>query len=152
VETADSRVRAAVHGALAADPRLPYPDEVAIDAFGGYVTLRGTVGSFAQQRAAVTAARRAAGVSGVYDELQVRLLNDHRRLDAEIRGHALERLMWDASLPGESIDAHVTDGWVTLMGNVDFQYQSNLAFEDVAGLRGVVGVTNEIRVNEVVFT
>ena len=148
----DRQVSDAVRAELAHDPRVPHPEEVAVDAFDGYVTLRGTVGSFAQQRAAVTAARRAPGVTGVYDELQVRLLNEDRRRDAEIRGHALERLMWDASLPAESLDAHVTDGWVTLMGNVDFQFQSTLAFEDVAGLRGVVGVTNEIRVNEVVLT
>jgi osmotically-inducible protein OsmY len=145
----DRQVNDAVRAELAHDPRLPHADEIAVDAFAGYVTLRGTVGSFAQQRAAVTAAHRAAGVTEVYDDLQVRLLNDHRRQDAEIRGHALERLMWDVSLPGGSIDAHVTSGWLTLSGNVDFQYQSNLAFEDVAGLRGVVGVTNEIRVNEV---
>jgi osmotically-inducible protein OsmY len=147
----DTEVRDAVRAELAHDPRLPHAEAIAADAYDGYVTLRGTVGSFAQQRAAVTAARRARDVSGVYDELQVRLLNDHRRVDAEIRGHALQRLMWDASLPSESIDAHVSDGWLTLTGNVDFQYQSNLAFEDVAGLRGIVGVTNQIRVNEVLL-
>jgi osmotically-inducible protein OsmY len=148
--TSDHQVRDAVRTELAHDPRLPHAEQIAVDAYDGYVTLRGTVGSFAQQRAAVSAARRAPGVSGVYDELQVRLLNEDRRRDAEIRGHALQRLLWDVSLPGESIEAHVRDGWLTLTGNVDFQYQSNLAFEDVAGIRGVVGVTNEIRVNEVV--
>ena len=144
----DQHVRDAVRAELAHDPRLPQPDEIAVDVRDGYVTLRGTVGSFAQRRAAVTATRRADGIIGIDDELHVRPLNDDRRRDAEIRCHALERLVWDASLPGESIDAHVTDGWVTLKGDVDFQYQSDLAFEDVAALRGVVGVTNEIRVKE----
>ena len=146
----DRQVSEAVRTELDREPRLPHADEVAVDAYGdGYVTLRGTVGSFAQQTAAVKAAHRAPGVAGVYDELQVRLLDDDRRRDAEIRGHALERLMWDASLPTESIEAHVSDGWLTLTGNVDYQYQSDLAFADVANVRGVVGVTNQIRVNEV---
>jgi osmotically-inducible protein OsmY len=85
-------------------------------------------------------------VRDVYDELQVRLLNDNRREDAEIRGAALQRLMWDADLPSGSLDVKVTDGWVTIEGDVDFQFQSDEAFDDVATLFGVVGVTNEIRV------
>src|ERR1700742_2175715 len=89
-----------VRNELAADPRLPYPDEIAIEAYDGIVTLRGTVGSFAQQRAAVVDARRTRGVVDVYDALEVRLLNEDRRRDAEIRGAALQRLAWDASLPG----------------------------------------------------
>src|SRR5690242_7053986 len=71
MDTPDQRVRADVSAALAADPRLPYADEVAVSAYLGTVTLRGTVGSFAQRRAAVADARRTAGVSGVYDELHV---------------------------------------------------------------------------------
>jgi osmotically-inducible protein OsmY len=110
------------------------------------VTLRGTVGSFAQRRAAVADARKIQGVYDVYDELEVRLLNDYRREDADIRGAALQMLMWDVEIPAEMLDVHVTDGWVTLKGDVDFQYQSDDAFDDVASLMGVVGVTNEIRV------
>jgi osmotically-inducible protein OsmY len=148
VETTESRVRADVSAALAADPRLPYPDEIAASVHAGTVWLRGTVGSFAQRRAAVGEARRTVGVSDVYDELQVRLLDDDRRQDAEIRGHALQRLIWDAELPGDYLDVHVSDGWVTLKGDVDFQYQSEAAFDDVANLHGVTGVTNKIVVTE----
>jgi len=148
MDTPDQRVRADVSAALAADPRLPYADEVAVSAYHGTVTLRGTVGSFAQRRAAVADARRTAGVSGVYDELHVRLLDDDRRRDAEIRGQALQRLIWDSELPGDYLDVHVEDGWVTLKGDVDFQFQSDAAFSDVARLHGVTGVTNEIRVTE----
>ena len=137
-----------VRDGLAGDPRLPYPDEIAVQAFDGAVTLRGTVGSFAQQRAAVADARRTRGVFDVYDELAVRLLNDDRRKDAEIRGAALQRLIWDPEIPGGYLDVDVRDGWITLKGNVDFQYQSDAAFEHVATLYGVTGVTNEIKVVE----
>ena len=83
MEITTEELQSAVRASLASDPRLPYPDEIAVDAYGGVVTLRGTVGSFAQQRAASADARRTAGVDEVYDELQVRLLDDERREDAE---------------------------------------------------------------------
>jgi hypothetical protein len=57
------------------------------------------VGSFAQRHAAVTDARRTRGVFDVYDELQVRLLDENRREDAQIRGAALQRLIWDTEIP-----------------------------------------------------
>jgi osmotically-inducible protein OsmY len=137
-----------VRAVLANDPRLPAAEEIAVDALDGTVTLRGTVGSFAQQRAAVADARRGSGGADVFDELNVRLLDDDRREDAEIRGAALQRLIWDSLIPGEDLDVGVDDGWVTLKGEVEFQFQSDLAFDDVAGLYGVMGVTNEIKVVE----
>jgi len=148
MEISTEELQSAVRASLASDPRLPYPDEIAVDAYGGVVTLRGTVGSFAQQRAASADARRTAGVDEVYDELQVRLLDDERREDAEIRGAALQRLLWDPELRSDYVDVHVRDGWVTLKGEVDHQYQSDDAFDHVAGLRGVTGVTNKIKVVE----
>jgi osmotically-inducible protein OsmY len=148
MEIASKQIEADVRDELAGDPRLPYVDEIAVEAYGGAVTLRGTVGSFAQQRAAVADARRTRGVFDVYDELEVRLLNQDRRKDAEIRGAALQRLIWDPEIPGDDIDVGVKDGWVTLKGEVDFQYQSDSAFDHVASLYGVTGVSNDIRVVE----
>jgi hypothetical protein len=141
-------VRSFVRGELAQDPRLPYPDEIAVDAERGIVTLRGTVGSFSQLRAAVADARRTRGVTDVWDELEVRLINDDRRKDAEIRGAALERLIWDSELPADALDVKVEDGWLTLTGQVDFQFQNDAAFERAASLKGVTGVTNAITVVE----
>jgi osmotically-inducible protein OsmY len=148
MDITNDSIQDAVRDELASDPRLPYVDEIAVEAYGGAVTLRGTVGSFAQQRAAVADARRTRGVFDVYDELEVRLLNQDRRKDAEIRGAALQRLIWDPEIPGDYIDVGVKDGWVTLKGDVDFQYQSDRAFDHAASLYGVTGVTNDITVNE----
>ncbi len=148
MEITNDRIIDDVRAELASDPRLPYADEIAVESFGDTVTLRGTVGSFAQQRAAVADARRTPGVVDVYDELQVRVLGEDRRKDAEIRGAALQRLAWDSEIPSDYLDVHVNDGWITLKGDVDFHFQSDLAFDDVAGLHGVTGVTNEIRVVE----
>jgi len=148
MDTTSDRIQDDVRNALADDPRIPYVDEIAVDTYGGAVTLRGTVGSFAERRAAVADARRTRGVIDVYDDLRVRLLDRDRREDAEIRGAALQRLMWDPELVPDYIDVHVNDGWVTLTGDVDHQFQSDNAFDHVASLYGVTGVTNEITVVE----
>jgi osmotically-inducible protein OsmY len=143
-----SKVEANVLERLRKDKRLPAPEEIAVKAVGRELTLRGTVGSFAQRRAAVRAAGGVEGVSDVNDQLRVRILDGDEREDAEIRGIALQRLAWDAEIPSESIDVEVRDGWLTLKGEVDFQFQSDSALEDVAKLYGVLGITNEIRVVE----
>jgi osmotically-inducible protein OsmY len=131
---------------LLLDQRIPDPDAIAVAALDGVMTLRGTVGSFATRRAAVNDARSIEGVEDVIDELQVRLLDEDRREDAEIRGAALQILTWDSAVPSELIDVKVDEGWATLKGDADYQFQSDAAFDDVARLYGVIGITNEIRV------
>ncbi len=142
----NTTVEAEVRDALQLDPRIPNDEQIALAAEDGRVTLRGTVGSFGQRRAAVKDAREVDGVDEVGDELQVRLLNDDRREDADIRGVALQFLMWDVEVPSEFIDVKVHDGWVTLKGDVGYQFESDAAFDDVAYLYGVVGINNDIRV------
>jgi osmotically-inducible protein OsmY len=144
----NSTIEAAIIAELELDPRIPAPDEIAVQADYGAVTLRGTVGSFAQRRAALADAREIEAVNEVYDELQVRLLDDYAREDAQIRGAALQSLMWDVEIPSDSLEVKVDGGWVTLKGEVDYQFQSDDAFDDVASLIGVTGVTNEIKVVE----
>jgi len=135
-----------IRSALILDPRIPEPAEIAVSSEDGTVTLRGTVGSFNQRRAAVKDTREIDGVYEVHDELQVRLLDEARREDAEIRGISLQILMWDIEVPSESIDVKVEDGWITLTGTVSYQFESDAAFEDLASLYGVFGITNELKV------
>jgi osmotically-inducible protein OsmY len=146
VSTVNTSIEDAVRDVLSLDQRIPDPEQVAVSADAGTVTLRGTVGSFSQRRAAAHDAANVVGVDYVDDELQVRLLNESRREDADIRGMALQILMWDSEAPAELIDVKVDDGWVTLTGDVSYQFESDAAFEDVADMLGVVGVTNDIRV------
>jgi osmotically-inducible protein OsmY len=61
----------------------------------------------------------------------------------------LQALIWDTEVPSDSIDVNVQEGWITLKGDVTYQFQSDAAYDDVATLYGVYGVTNEIKVNEV---
>jgi osmotically-inducible protein OsmY len=140
------RIEADVIAELRADPRLPAPSEIAVKAYDRAVALRGTVGSFAQRRAAGADARKIQGVYDVDNQLQVRPLDNYAREDAEIRGAALQSLMLDSAIPSAALDVHVVDGWLTLKGQVDYQYQSDYAFDDVSRLFGILGITNEIKV------
>jgi osmotically-inducible protein OsmY len=136
----------AVREALDNDPRLHHPSEVAVLFEDGVVTLRGTVGSFVQRLAAVRDARKVPGVQDVEDQIEVRILDPDGRADAEVRGFALEALALDPDVPADLIDVKVTDGLVTLTGELSYQFQSDAAYEDVADVFGVIGITNEIRV------
>lgn len=129
------------------DPRLPDSAEIAVSAADGVVTLRGTVESFSQRRAAADDAKQIEGVYEVDDQLKVNLIGDNRREDDEIRGVALQALIWDTEVPSDALDVHVEDGWITLKGDVSFQFQSDAAYDDVSSLYGVYGVSNEIKVN-----
>src|ERR1700722_345267 len=140
-------VEDSVRDSVGLDPRIPDPEQIAISADGGVVTLRGTVGSFSQRRAAEDDALDLEGVSDVNNELQVRLLRGAPREDADIRGIALQILMWDALVPADLINVKVSDGWVTLTGTVSYQFESDAAYDDVADLICLVAVTNDIKVS-----
>lgn len=116
---------------------------IAVSADDGYVTLRGTVGSFREKREAENATKRVYGVRSVQNDLRVRLLTKHRREDADLRGAVLQALMLDSSVPA-GVDAKVSGGRVTLTGTVQWYYERDEA-EFVAGnVLGVTGVDNEI--------
>ena len=136
----------AVIAMLDHDPRIPDSLEIAVSADNGSVTLRGTVESFGQRRAATEDARKVDDVYEVDDQLKVSLRGADRRDDDEIRGAALQTMIWDVDVPADEVDVKVDHGWLTLKGDVSYQFQSDAAYDDVSSLYGVVGVTNEIRV------
>jgi hyperosmotically inducible periplasmic protein len=141
----DSQLQEEVRHALARDPRVPTFQDIAVGARDGLVTLRGTVATLKQRRAAIESARSVEGVSEVFSELKVRLFGGDVR-DDELRGRALQSLIGDARVPADAIDVEVAASWVTLTGEVKHQNQSDAAYEDVAKLTGVGGITNRISV------
>jgi osmotically-inducible protein OsmY len=143
----DTPLADAVLANLDLDPRIPSSLEIAVAADDGIVTLRGTVEKFSQRRAAGQDANNVDGVDDVDNQLSVSLTGSNRRDDDEIRGAALQGLIWDVDVPSDFVDVKVDDGWVTLKGNVSYQFESDAAYDDVASLYGVVGVTNEITVS-----
>jgi osmotically-inducible protein OsmY len=145
----DNSLEDAVLNGLDHDPRIPDSNEIAVSADDGMVALRGSVESFGQRRAAAEDARKVDGVYEVDNQLKVSLIDADRREDDEIRGVALQALIWDTEVPSDSVDVKVQDGWITLKGDVTYQFQSDAAYDDVATLYGVYGVTSEIKVNGV---
>ncbi len=116
---------------------------IAVSAEGGDVTLRGTVGSFREKRESQNATERVYGVKSVANELNVRIMGEDARNDAELRGAVLQALMLDSLVP-TSVDARVADGFVILTGTAEWKYQCDES-EFVAGnVLGVLGVTDAI--------
>ena len=128
--------------ALERDPRIAHAADVAVAERQGRVTLRGTVRSIHQRRAAVEIATSVPGVRAVEDGLRIDP-RDHTR-DAEIRGAALQALA-DDGVPA-AVDVAVANGWATLNGEVKHQRDSDAAFAAAAGIAGVGGITNRITV------
>ncbi len=126
------------------DPKVD-SEEVAVSASDGTITLRGTVGSFRQKRDAKKAAERVGGVVYVDNELSVRILTESRRADADLRGDVLQAMQLDSLIP-TTVDAKVQDGYVTLTGAVDWQYQRDEAAFVAGNILSVTGVDNEILV------
>ncbi len=116
---------------------------IAVSTDDGVVTLRGTVGSLRQKREAKKDAERVWGVKNVNNDLQVRLLNDDRREDADLRGAVLQALGLDSLVPA-TVGADVDDGMVTLKGKANWQFQRDEAEAVATNVAGVVSVENAI--------
>ena len=142
--SSNTSITSEIRSRYEADPRVLYPAEIALEERDGTVTLRGTVGDFRQRHAAAKIAARVRGVRHVEDELTVDLRD--RWDDEQLRGAALQALIDDDDVPSDRIEATVSSAWLTLSGEVNHQWQSNAAFEAVAGLPGIGGLTNKIHV------
>jgi osmotically-inducible protein OsmY len=141
----DETVQREVLEELKWDARLQ-PNEIGVAVKEGIVTLTGEVDSYLKKWAAEEAALRVRDVKAVANEIQVRLPIFAERTDAEIAAAALHALEWDANVPLERVKVAVADGWVTLTGDVDWQYQKQDAEQAVRRLTGVRGITNLITV------
>jgi osmotically-inducible protein OsmY len=137
-----------IRSALDHDPRIPDSSEIAVLVEDHVVTLRGTVGSFRQRRAAVCDAQNVDKDYDVRDELEVPLLDKWHREDAEISATALRVLARDVEVPAEAIHVEVEDGWITLRGTVNYEFERDAACDDLTGLCGVCGITSEIKVRQ----
>lgn len=119
---------------------------IGVSVRGGVVTLTGHVESFAEKFAAERAARRVKGVTGVAQEIEVRLAEDKKTADDEIAQRAVKLLEWDVAVPSDAIAVKVEHGIVTLAGTVDWGFQRAEAEYDVRKLGGVKGVVNLIAI------
>jgi osmotically-inducible protein OsmY len=140
----NEELTAEVNDELFWDPRVD-STAIAVSADHGNIVLRGTVGNLREKREAKKAAQRIYGVASVDNQLQVRLLGDKGRADADIRGDVLQALMLDGLIPS-TVDAKVQDGFVTLTGQASYQYQRDEADFVASNIVGALDVWNEIEI------
>ncbi len=117
---------------------------IGIAASGGVVTLTGQVPSYADRLAAERVIKRIVGVKGLANDLNVRLPGDARRTDTDLATAAVKALEWDVQVPHQLVKPRVADGWITLEGQVEWQFQREAAERAVRHLLGVRGVSNQI--------
>ena len=117
--------------------------QIGVSAANGVVTLNGTVATYAEKLAVERAAQRVQGVKGIAEEITVKLSGPHARTDAEIAEAAVSSLKAHVWVPTD-IQATVENGWVTLKGQVIWEYLRNAARDAVCYMPGVKGVTNDI--------
>lgn len=142
---ADEQIQTDVLDELKWEPRVR-PNEIGVAVKDGVVTLTGWVDSYPKRWAAEDAAHRVRGVKAVANEIEVRLPSSAERTDADIAGAAINALEWDAFVAVDKLDITVSKGWVTLKGEVEWQYEKEDAERVVRRLSGVKGVTNLISV------
>lgn len=141
----DGEIKNQVLRELKWDSRIAW-SRIGVEVIEGVVKLTGVVSSYAQKLAAQEAAHRISGVLDVANDVEVKPEGLFVRTDADIALAVRHVLQWDALVPDERIKSTVSDGWVTLEGDVDFWHQRQDAEQTVLRLEGVIGVTNQITV------
>jgi osmotically-inducible protein OsmY len=141
----DSEIERDVKEELKWDPDL-YADNIAISVKNGVVTLAGFTPSYTDRLEAEKAAKRVAGVHAVANDIEVRLPAIDQRPDPDIARDAVAALKAELPISHDRIKVIVKDGWITLEGAVEWQYQKTTADSAVRKVKGVKGVTNVITV------
>ena len=138
----NDELQTSVEDELRWEPRVDSP-AIAVDAHDGSVTLRGTVGSLREKFEAKKVAKRVYGVKSVDDQLQVRILGENSRDDAELRGAVLQALMLNSEVPS-SVDTTAVNGVVTLSGTVEHQFEREEAESVASKVLGVTSIDDQI--------
>lgn len=118
--------------------------EIGVAVKDGIVTLSGTVNSYSKKLAAENAAKNILGVRAVAEDISIRLLPDSRKSDADLAAAVLNALKWHSAVQEDKVKIKVEDGWVTLEGQVEWEFQKAAAKSAIENLVGVKGVTNKI--------
>ena len=136
---------------LAWDPAINATD-VGVIVKDGVVTLTGHLTNYAEKYAAERAVQRVSGIKALAIDIEVRLSPSDKRSDADIASAAQHALEWNTIVPANCIQPMVENGWITLSGDVEWNYQREAAVRAVRDLLGVVGVTNLVKVKPRIST
>jgi osmotically-inducible protein OsmY len=145
-EKTDLQIQQDVINEIKWDPSVTAA-QLSVTSNDGIVTLRGSVPHYFEKLKAEEAAQRVGGVRAVADEISVTMLGSYQRNDEQIAEAALMALEWSYSLP-KGIKVTVENGWVTLKGEVEWDFQRKAADVAVYQLMGVTGVTNKISIKK----
>ena len=139
----DAQLRSDIVAELSWDPAITATD-VGVIVKDGVVTLTGHPSSHAEKYAIERAAQRVKGVKALAIEMPVKLASDHERTDADIAMAVERAIEWNVLVPDDKIHPMVENGWVTLNGEVEWDYQRRAAEFAVRDLLGVTGVSNRV--------
>jgi osmotically-inducible protein OsmY len=134
-----------VQEAIKWEPLL-HAAEIGVIAQDGIVTLTGVVDSFAKKTEAEHAAKTVKGVKAIVEKIEVDYGNLGKKKDVELAQEVIESFKWDWAIPSDKIKVTVEKGWVTLEGEVNWNYQREAAKKAVNGVSGAKGVTNSIQI------
>jgi osmotically-inducible protein OsmY len=121
--------------------------EIGVTVKDGVVTLTGTVDSYSKKSEAEDAAKNVSGVKAVVEKIEVKFTGSWaRKDDNEIATEVVNALKWNWQVPSDKITVKVENGWVTLAGELPWNYQKDAAKDAVRNLMGVTGVANNITI------
>ena len=141
----DATLKKDVEAELVWDPAVR-STSIAVAVRDGVVTVSGHIDTYAEKRAIEKALQRVGGVRATALHLDVQLLPEHRRSDAELGDAVEQALRWNTLTPVDRIRVTVDKGWVTLEGEVEWEYQRRAAEAAVRPLMGVVAISNELTI------
>lgn len=134
-----------VQNAIKWEPLL-HAAEIGVTAKDGVVSLTGFVDSYAKKMEAENAAKKVIGVKALVENIEIRFSNSWSKTDAEIANEVLNALSANWSVPDNKVTVKVENGWVTLNGDLHWNYQKEAAKTAIKYLSGVKGVSNNIKI------
>ena len=139
----DSDIKRDVEAELRWDPDIDATD-IAVAVKGGVVTLTGFVHSYMHKWQAESDVKRVSGVTGVANDIEVRLPTGGERPDPEIARDAVAALHAELPYSSQNMKVLVNNGWITLEGSAEWNYQRTRAEDAVRRVKGIKGVVNLI--------
>lgn len=139
----NAQIQKDVYDELKWDPRINEA-EIGVSVLDSVVTIGGYVPNYAEKLAAQEATRRVSGVTAVVDDIKVKVAGAFKRDDQDIAKSAMNALEWHVWVPHKDIKIVVDEGWITLTGQVEWDYQRKAVESAVRYLSGVKGVLNNI--------
>ncbi|MDN3677803.1 BON domain-containing protein [Flavobacterium paronense] len=140
----DELLQKNVQDALKWEPQL-HATEIGVTTKNGIVTLTGTVDNYYKKNEAENAVKKVNGVKAIVERIEIKSADSKSINDNYIAEKILDVFKSDFSIPDQRIKLKVEKGWVTLEGNVNWNYQKEAAKNAVIALMGVRGVTNNIK-------